>query len=307
VTPIVLPPPVRPGDRVGVAALSGPVDPGRLARGVAALAALGYEPVPAPNLGARHDLFAGDDAERLAGFHQLAADPSVAAIVFARGGHGLLRLLPAIDWALLALRPRAYVGYSDLTPLLVEIPRRLGFASFHGPMAAADLARGLAEAERLGFVAGLAGEWPQALAGRELAGDASGAPVEGPLLGGCLSLLCGTLGTAWAPRFDGAILLLEETGEPSYRIDRMLTHLALSGSLAAVRAVVTGELEGVDAHERALLPALARVVRAAPGRPVLGGLPIGHAGPNRMVPLGPPARLDPRSRTLTVGLAAARR
>ena len=98
---------MRRGDRVGVAALSGPVKPERLERGLAALVELGYEPIVARNLGARADLFAGDDRERLAAFHELAADESIAAIFFARGGHGLLRILPGIDWALLSRRPRA--------------------------------------------------------------------------------------------------------------------------------------------------------------------------------------------------------
>ncbi len=290
-----------------MAALSGPVEPERLERGVAALAALGFEPVLASNLGLRSDLFAGADRARLDGFHALVRDRSVSAILFARGGSGLMRLLPEIDWALLERRPRAYVGYSDLTPLLNEIPRRVGFAAFHGPMVAADLARGLHPEDRLSLLATLAGELPQILAGSASANQECSEIVEGPLAGGCLSLLCATIGTPWAPRLEGTILLLEEVGEPSYRIDRMLTHLDLSGSLTGVRGVVVGELEGIDARDEALVAALERVARVVPGRAVLGGLPIGHAGPNRTVPLGLRARLDPARRTLTVGVSAARR
>jgi len=112
------PPAVRPGDRVGVAALSSHVDPRRLEQGVAVLRELGFEPVLAGNLDRVDGLFAGSDAERLAAFHELAADESLRAIFFARGGHGLLRVLPRIDWPLLARFPRAYIGYSDLTPFL---------------------------------------------------------------------------------------------------------------------------------------------------------------------------------------------
>jgi muramoyltetrapeptide carboxypeptidase len=312
----------------------------RLERGLAALAALGFEPVVARNLGARHDLFAGTAAERLDAFHELAADESIAAILFARGGEGALALLPELDWSLLARRPRAYVGYSDLTPLLLEIPRRLGFATFHGPMVAADFARGLEPEERVSFLAALAGEWPQIVPASTLvrvrdqgepvlvrvrdqsepvlvrvrdqsetvlADGAALEPVEGPLVGGCLSLLTALLGTPWRPDFDGAIVLLEEVAEPSYRLDRMLTHLALSGSLAGVRGVVLGEFEGIDVREGGYVRAIERVARAVPGRAVLGGAPIGHVGPNRTVPLGLSARLDPAQRTLTVGAGAIRR
>jgi muramoyltetrapeptide carboxypeptidase len=109
-----------------VAALSGPVDAEGLASGVQALLELGFEPRLAENLGQRAGLFAGEDDERLEGFHRLVADESVKAIFFARGGHGILRLLPHIDWDLVASRPRAYVGYSDLTPFLYQVVHRVG-------------------------------------------------------------------------------------------------------------------------------------------------------------------------------------
>ncbi|MEM6794038.1 MAG: LD-carboxypeptidase, partial [Acidobacteriota bacterium] len=143
IDPVILPPAVRPGQRaIGVAAISGAVDAGRLDRGIRALEALGFRVVEASNLRTRQGLFAGSDAERLAGLHRLVADPEVGAIVFARGGWGAPRLLGAVDWDLLAAHPKAYVGYSDLTPFLLAITARLGLATFHGPMVAADLARG---------------------------------------------------------------------------------------------------------------------------------------------------------------------
>ncbi|HEX6864125.1 MAG TPA: LD-carboxypeptidase, partial [Thermoanaerobaculia bacterium] len=136
IRPVHLPPPAGPGDRVGVAALSGPVDPAKLEAGISALRGLGFEPVLADNLLSRQGFLAGTDAERLAAFHRLVADPSLTAIFFSRGGYGLMRLLPALDWDLLARHPRAYVGYSDLTPFLLGLVERLGLVSFHGPLVA---------------------------------------------------------------------------------------------------------------------------------------------------------------------------
>jgi len=286
-----LPPPLRPGDRVGVAALSGPVDPARLEAGLAGLAALGFEPVAARNLGLRDGLFAGSDRERLEGFHELAADPGIAAIFFARGGHGLLRLLPALDWPLLASRPRAYVGYSDLTPFLLEVVRRLGIVTFHGPMVGSDLARGLDAEERESLLAALAGEpqtsVPVAGFAREPRGRRSGM-----LLGGCLSLLVSVLGTPWAARLGGSMLLLEDVGEPLFRIDRMLTHLRLSGSLASVRGIVIGAMRGTDEEPDAPSTVPSRVADHFPAAAVAWGLPAGHGVPNRTLPLGARCRLD---------------
>jgi muramoyltetrapeptide carboxypeptidase len=284
-----LPPALRPGDRVGVAALSGPIAAERLEAGLAALAALGFEPVPAANLAARGGLFAGRDADRLEAFHRLVDDPSVRAILFARGGHGLLRILPGIDWRRLARVPRAYVGYSDVTPFLLEVVRRLGWIAFHGPMVAADLAAGLESTDREALVGALTGE-PVTEVG--LAGALGAGVVRGPLLGGCLSLLAAALGTPWRARLDGALLAIEEVGEPLYRVDRMLTHLRLSGSLAAVRGILIGSMSGTEA--KALEPSRVAELAAelAPGVPVAWGLPIGHGGRNLTLPLGAPARFD---------------
>lgn len=284
-----MPPALRSGDRVGVAALSGPVATERLEAGLAELEQLGFEPVPAANLGARRGLFAGSDADRLDAFHRLADDATVRAILFARGGHGVLRLLPGIDWARLARVPRAYVGYSDLTPFLLEVVRRLGWIAFHGPMVAADLAAGLDAADREALLGALRGE-PVSEVG--LAGALGRGAVRGPLLGGCLSLLTASLGTPWNARLEGALVAIEEVGEPLYRIDRMLTHLRLSGSLAAVRGILIGSMSGTEAT--ALEPSRVAELASelAPGVPVAWGLPIGHGGRNLTLPLGAPARLD---------------
>ncbi len=317
--PVRLPPPVGPGDRVGVAALSGPIDPGRLERGLAALAALGFEPVPARNLASRRGFLAGSDAERLAAFHELAADPDLAAIFFARGGHGLLRVLPAIDWELLGRRPRAYVGYSDLTPFLHEVVRRLGLVAFHGPMVAADFARGLSAEDESSLLGALAGDFSNPAVGEIALGGWIRPPVPdpdggvgltGPLAGGCLSLLTAVLGTPFAPDLAGSLLFIEDVNEPPYRVDRMLTHLHLSGTLTGIQGMIVGHLDsapqdGTRSGEGTDRPVdwLAVVGEAVAGSswPVAWGLPGGHWAPNRTLPLGLPARLDGEAPRLVLG------
>lgn len=302
-TPIQLPPSVRPGDRVGVAALSGPVDGERLASGVAELRRLGFEPVTADNCADcdASGLFAGDDERRLAAFHRLVADPSLAAVFFARGGHGVLRLLPRLDWELLAARPRAYVGYSDLTPLLLAVTRRLGLVAFHGPMVAADLARGLTADEESSLLAALAGDYPVAMELSVAAGDHGRPPAVGRLVGGCLSLLTALLGTPFFPDLAGALLFIEDVGEPLYRLDRMLTQLGLSGQLGSIRGMIFGHLDGAgeDSPEPLLDPLVAGL--AGSPWPVAWGLEVGHRAPNRTLPLGLAARLEPAAGRLILG------
>jgi muramoyltetrapeptide carboxypeptidase len=284
ISPVSFPPPAGPGDRVGVAALSGPVDPERLECGLAELRRLGFAPVLADNLASRAGLFAGTDADRLAAFHRLAADPDLPAIFFARGGHGLLRILPGIDWELLARRPRAYVGYSDLTPFLLAVVARLRLAAFHGPMVAGDLARGLTLPEEGELLAALAGRYPREI---PLAPPLRPGSARGPLLGGCLSLLAATLGTPYFPDLAGALLFFEDVNEPAYRLDRLLTHLSLSGNLEAIVGMLIGHLDGPDSPDSPGLPA-GRLGRA--GRS--SGAELAPAVGSRGAARGRPAAID---------------
>ncbi len=283
-----------------MAALSGAVDREALERGLEALRALGFEPVPAANLGSSTGLFAGSDDRRLEAFHRLVEEPGLKAVIFARGGHGLLRLLPRIDWPALARRPLAYVGYSDLTPFLLAVVERLGLVGFHGPMVAVDLARGLDTAEADALVSSLAGELPVEL---PVNCALDGEPRRGRLLGGCLSLITATLGTPWAVSFADALLFWEDVGEPLYRIDRMLTQLVLSGSLRRLRGMIVGACEPADAAELAA-PTLSELVEDLAREhdwSVAFGCPAGHCQPNLTVPLGLPAVLEPAAGRLTVG------
>ena len=294
-----LPPPVVPGDLVGVAALSSVPDRESLEAGIEQLERMGYHVNRAANLGQSWHLFAGEDQARVTAFHELVATPDVRAVVFARGGHGCLRALPLIDWDLIASQPKAYLGYSDLTPLLLQIVERVGLVTFHGPMVATDLARGLNDEEETTF--------RQALVGHPIDLPCTPLPdaqdVEGVLLGGCLSLLAATLGTSFEPDLSDALLFLEDVNEPLYRVDRMLTQLELSGSLKNVKAMILGHLELTDPNLSEPLPDLLKQTSGGAAILAATGLPCGHGIPNLTVPIGVRARLAPSEGRLQLGLS----
>ena len=294
------PHPLRPGARIVVAAPSGPVPADRLADGLAVLRALGLGEISlAPNLGARAGYFAGDDGARLAALQAALDDPEVAAIVCARGGYGLTRLLPRLDPSGLRAAPKLIVGFSDVTALLCWALKS-GVAGVHGPVVTQLGTLAGEDAARLAGM--LRGELPAPLVGSEAAGRGR---ATGPLVPANLEVLRSLIGTPWLPDLAGTIVALEEIGERPYRIDRALTQLQTSGALAGVRGFAVGQLCACEepASGNPDSPSAQAVLRerlSESGLPVVFGLPFGHDPKrNAALPCGTRVELDADRATLT--------
>lgn len=287
---------LRNGDRVAIVAPASPFDRDRFESGVAELRDLGLQPVFDDRVFERQAYVAGSAPSRAESFRAAWRDPSVAAVVAARGGYGSAQLLPLLDAEELRHRPKALVGCSDLTALLTFLTIQCGVVGFHGPMVV-SLADG-----RGGYDRGsLLGQLSRPVPFGPLP-DGDGVEVlrrgraRGRLLGGTLTQLVGSLGTPFA--FDpppGFVLLLDDVGERPYRIDRMLTQLRQAGVLARAAAVVCAEFPdcaepdaGVDA--RAVLAGVSADIDG----PVLFGVPTGHTRARPMVtlPLGVEVTVD---------------
>jgi muramoyltetrapeptide carboxypeptidase len=281
------------GDRVAIIAPASAFDRESFEAGLAVLAAR-YEVRFEPSIFERHRYLAGDDARRL---HELSAaltDPAVKAVFCARGGYGAMRLLEELR-GLREFQPKPLVGFSDVTALHLWL-QSLGLISIHGPVLT-QLGH-LSPATHARLFALLESTAPAAA----LSASHTLVPgvAEGPLLGGCLSVLTRLLGTPYLPVLDGAILLLEDRGERPYRLDRMWTHLALAGVLARVRGIVLGDFSGCEEPGAPYSSAdVLRDLAAATGLPCAAGFPIGHGDANEPVPLGVRVRLDAGARSLT--------
>jgi muramoyltetrapeptide carboxypeptidase len=291
----VRPGPLRKGDVIAVVAPGGPVDQGKLTRGLARLSAAGFVPETAEGLLHREGYLAGDDGHRAAQMEWALTLPEGRAVMAARGGYGTTRLLPLLDWGKAAARPRLLIGYSDITAVLAYVSTRLGLAAIHGPMAA-DLARQLDPRSLDAFIRLVGGRVtprePWGLPCEKLRGGAA----AGVLTGGCLSVLTALLGTPYEPDFRGALLFLEDVGEPAYRIDRMLTQWVQSGRLRKIAGIVAAKITPVRNETEEEI----RKVFASAGKrlsvPVWYGFPAGHTDPNYALPFGVRTRIDARGR-----------
>lgn len=249
---------LAPGARVAVVAPSGPVPEARLHAGLEVLRGWGLDPVVAPHVLHRHDRFsylAGADAARADDLQRAWCDPSVDAVLCARGGYGAQRMADLLDWeAMRRAGPKVFVGFSDITALHEAFATRLGLVTLHGPMAAGIDFIGSERARDHLHSTLFAPEKVQTIAteGKALVPGRA----RGVTLGGCLSLLAAELGTPHArPSARGGLLCLEDVGEETYRLDRYLTQLLRSEWPAGVRGILLGSWHDCDPYDtvRAML------------------------------------------------------
>jgi len=294
---LVKPRAIAPGATIGIAAPGGPVDPLLLAGGKKVWEAAGFRVAHRDDVLARHGYLAGDDDRRVAELAELVADPAVDAIVCARGGYGVPRILDRLDAKKFRAARKPLVGYSDATALLLWQRRCAGLVGFHGPM----LERGSdADAGALrALVDALTGA-PAAASARWSGKGRVAGRGSGRLVGGNLVLVAASLGTPWEVETRGAILLIEDVNEPPYRIDRLFQQLRAAGKLARLAGIGCGAFTGcVD--ERYPEPSAEEVVaEIARGLriPLVTGLPFGHTKDNRAWPVGARATIDGARGTL---------
>lgn len=316
---------------ISIVAPSSRVPRVELELGVARLKELGHAPRLHPQTKRQHLFFAGTDEERAQAFFEAAVDPATSVVWCARGGYGAIRLLPYLD-RITAQRGvperKLLVGYSDATILLEYVRNRWSWATLHGPMIAGPSYLTQSETESAALEGWIRAESSKpAWSGRKLRflGTKPKQALEGPLVGGNLTVWTALSGTPYAPPPKGKILFFEDVGEQLYRVDRMLQQLVLSGGFKQVRAVVLGEFQGCDdipprvlakAPAARRLEAVLKKPRPADlaplrpkldttktltrlfrdvceplGIPVAAGLPVGHGHGKAALPLGASYRL----------------
>lgn len=287
-----LPAPLRPGSRVVAVAPGmavGPDDPLRplLQK---RCAERGWQLQWSPESRDRWHWFSAPDPRRRDALQQAWADPAVAAVFCVGGGWGSARVLEA--GLSIPARPRWCVGFSDCSAILLAQWAAGSSGAIHGSCGA-----GPADWQRL--VDLLEGRSVAPLQGQGLQGGA----VEGPLVVSNLTIATSLIGTPWLPELKGAILVLEDTGESPYRIDRQLTQWRSSGLLRGVAGIGLGRFswarDDVQPGDFTMVDILQE--RLAPlGVPLVRNLPVGHGSPNAPLPLGRLARLDGDGGTLSL-------
>ncbi len=194
---------LRPGDTVGIIAPASGFRRDDFEAGCAELLRLGYQPFYLPSIFERELYFAGSAERRVRELHEMFARPEVKAVLCARGGYGCNYLLPHLDLDLIRSNPKIFAGCSDVTTLLTYLCDAVGLVTFHAPMVAGDFARPGCFDEPAWLAALSSGRaYHREFPAEEVEPLAEGV-AEGMLYGGCLSLLCASLGTPYEIRTQG--------------------------------------------------------------------------------------------------------
>lgn len=303
---------LQPGMTVGVVAPSSPADEDETVRYALELVeSFGYKAKPGKHLFERTQYLAGSDAARAEDLNAMFADPSVDAIMAMAGGYGAMRILPLLNYDVIRANPKALIGYSDITALHCALHRKCGLITYHGQTALSRFSDySIAEFQRV-----LMHPEANLTIGAPPKFDAGPGRVErdnrittihpgttrGRLVGGNLTLISCLMGTPYEPDFAGRLVFLEDVHEKPYRVDRMLTQLAISGKLANAAGLIFGKF--TDADDTSNTFSLEHVLTDCGkhlGIPCARGLMIGHVADQTVVPVGVEAEFDASTGRLTL-------
>ena len=307
---IIKPKRLAKGDTVAVIAPSSGVAPEAFEKAVQNLSDLGFKTKTGKSARARTGFLAGTDRQRLDDLHQAFGDAEIKAVWCVRGGYGVSRFLPDLDFNLIKKNPKIFIGYSDITALHTAIHQNTGLVTFHGPVAASTYSD-YVKNHVVNVLMNPSAPYKIELSPANIAKESNlfktqtitPGKCRGELIGGNLSLLTALAGTPFALRnMKGKLLFIEDVGEQPYRIDRMLTQLRQTIDLRQLAGIALGIFEDCNPKDATASQSLIEVLKDRLGDlgiPVIYGLSFGHIRDQFTLPVGIEAELDTEKATMT--------
>lgn len=287
---------LKKGDTIGIAASASPFNEEEFHRGVKNIEKMGFSVYYRKDIFDKKSYLAGSDERRVEELAELLTNPDIKAIFFARGGYGLIRLLPFLEKKKLNIQPKIVLGYSDITALLAYLHQRYGLTTFYGPVVAKDLSTPSSEKNLQYLLEAVTQTKPLKPFIFDVIEPEGNGEASGPLVGGCLSLVIALLATPFDINFDDKILFLEDVNEKPYSVDRMLTQLALTGKLKKVRGFIFGNF--VNGGDATHFKEIALDILKDFNGPILFNFPAGHGSLKVTLPLGINVRISSKEKKL---------
>lgn len=301
---------LRKGDTIGVIGPSSPTPSERIEPSIEKIKELGFNVIAGDSCYGVHGYLSGRDELRAKDVNEMFRNKNIDGIWCIRGGYGTPRILDMIDYELIRMNPKVFIGYSDITALHIAINQKAELVTFHGPMASTELFYDLDNFTRESLIRSIMETEPLGLLNNpndvEI-GTLLPGKCEGVLTGGNLSLLAITIGTPYEIDTKGKVLFLEDIDEAPYRIDGMLTQLRLSGKLNDAAGFVLGNWNNCVAKEPEKSLTLMEVfeeIIAPLGKPTIYNFAAGHCNTMITLPLGVHVTLDAFTKELIIDESA---
>jgi muramoyltetrapeptide carboxypeptidase len=285
---MITPPYLSPGDKVAIVSTARKVSEDEMLPAVELFKSWNLLVEFGKNLFRQLNQFAGTDEERLHDFQSALDDPSVKAILFARGGYGTVRIIDQVDWTAFRANPKWLIGFSDVTVTHSHVNKLLGIETLHAPMAF-NLAKSTL-AVKHALKQALFGEKLTYTVEENVLGDLNRqGSASGELVGGNLSILYSLLGSASGIETAGKILFLEDLDEYLYHVDRMMVALKRAGKLYKLAGLIVGGMNDMKDNKVRFNKTAEEIISetvAGYSFPVLCGFPAGHIRSNMPLILG---------------------
>ncbi|SCY79957.1 S66 peptidase family protein [Alkaliphilus peptidifermentans] len=289
---------LKKGDTIAVVAPSSPATPEKVKNAKVQLEALGFNVIMGKSCYEKHGYLSGIDQIRADDINNMFMNKEVDGIICLRGGYGAAKTLEKLDLDMIKANPKVFVGYSDITALHLAMNQICQLITFHGPMAASDIAGGLDDYSKEHIIKAIMEPTPMGILKNPeeiktqclVKGKATG-----EIVGGNLALVTSTMGTPFEINTKGKLLFLEEIGEEPYRVDRMLTQLALAGKLDDAEGIILGDWNNCNPskHNESLsLMEVFEEIIVPYQKPTVYDLKAGHCTPKLTIPFGVKATLN---------------
>ncbi|MFK8005101.1 MAG: LD-carboxypeptidase [Saprospiraceae bacterium] len=301
---------LAPGDTIGLITPSSSITEAKLEKAIANMKMLGLKVKLGKHIKAINGYLAGTDEQRLEDLHNMFADDEVDGIWCIRGGYGVGRILPKINYKLIKKNPKVLIGYSDITALLLAIYQKTGLIGFHGPLASSEFTdysvkhlKGVLMNPQMSYTIGHAKDSDDSRNKVYHSKVIRSGKAEGKLTGGNLTLLAAAMGTNFQPKFKNKLVFIEDIGERPYRLDRMFTQILQGSDLHKAAGIILGVFADCEAKEGSRSLSLMEMFEDRLGHlgiPIIYGLSLGHIKNHMTLPVGIEAKIDADKRTVTL-------
>ena len=306
---------LQKGDLIGLIAPGGNISEKLLKESEESLSELGFRTYHTENILAEEGYLAGTDQQRADDIMHMFSKKEVDAIICVRGGYGTVRTLDLLDYEVIKQNPKVLMGYSDMTALIAALYTKIGLVSFHGPVGSSTFNKFTTKIFKKVVMKGKEKyKFPyEKEKGKEENTEfdvytINSGVAEGELVGGNLMMLITLIGTEYEPNFENKIVFIEEIGEKSYKVDRMITQLVMATNFSKAKGVVCGifkncEKDEDEKHSFTLKEVMTKRLKPL-NIPIYYGAPFGHVANKFTLPVGINAKLNADKHTLTLLEAA---